>query len=86
VYLLALPQKTAQGISLLVIIPVSIAGAIVHFGKGNVDIKNGKWLALGGVCGSLLGFQLAHQCGDCTLKLIFGAFLLVTAWLTLRKR
>lgn len=84
IYLLHIDQKVAQGISLLVIIPVSISGAIIHMAKRNVDLRQGKWLALGGVLGSLLGSNLAHQCGDCTLRTIFGVFLVIMAILTLR--
>jgi uncharacterized protein len=86
IYLLHIDQKVAQGISLLVIIPVSISGALIHMRKGNVDLRYGKWLALGGVMGSALGGSLAQLCRDSTLRLIFGLFLMAMAGLTLRKR
>jgi len=86
VYLLHLDQKLAQGISLLVIIPVALSGAAVHYTKGNVDIREGKWLALGGMGGSLLGAHWMRLASGETLRLVFGAFLLLMAWLTVRKR
>lgn len=86
VYLLDIPQKMAQGISLLVIIPVSLSGAIIHYGKGNVDLRKGGWLAVGGMAGGFLGARLAVQCSDAVLRLIFGLFLLLMAALALRKR
>ena len=36
IYLMGLTQKLAQGISLAVIIPVSISGALIHAKHGNV--------------------------------------------------
>jgi len=86
VFFLGLDQKLAQGISLLVIIPVAMAGALIHSTKGNVDLKRGKWLALGGVGGGVLGGNLACRFPSGVLQLLFGAFMLATAGLTLRKR
>jgi uncharacterized protein len=86
IYILGLDQKLAQGISLLVIIPVSISGAAIHFLKGNVDLRVGKWLAIGGMAGGSIGAYLASQSSNEALRLVFGLFLLTMAWLTLRKR
>ena len=86
VYLLHFDQKLAQGVSLMVIIPVAVSGAAVHLSKGNVDVRDGKWLAVGGIVGGYLGGRLASQCPSDVLRLLFGAFLLVTAGLTFRKR
>jgi uncharacterized membrane protein YfcA len=77
VLLLGLPQILAQGISLAVIIPVSISGAMIHYAKGNVDTRVAVWIALGGATGALCGSALANYLDASALRLIFGAFLLV---------
>jgi len=86
VFLLGLDQKMAQGISLLVIIPVALSGALIHSTKGNIDLRQGKWLAVGGIAGGVLGGNLACRFPSGVLQLLFGSFMLATAGLTLRKR
>ncbi|MCC6443299.1 MAG: sulfite exporter TauE/SafE family protein [Armatimonadetes bacterium] len=75
VYILGLGQKLAQGISLAVIIPVSISGAWIHHTKGNVDWKLAVWLGASGVTGALFASNIVGQIQAETLKLIFGMFL-----------
>lgn len=59
VLLLGVSQIMAQGISLAVIIPVSISGALIHAKQGNVNATMGAWLASGGILGALLGARIA---------------------------
>ncbi|HET6452767.1 MAG TPA: sulfite exporter TauE/SafE family protein, partial [Armatimonadota bacterium] len=49
VLLLGFAQKTAQGISLAVIIPVSISGALIHSRQGTVRWGTAVWLGVGGI-------------------------------------
>ena len=71
VLLLGISQKMAQGISLAVIIPVSIAGAFSYSKQGNVSMPIGTWLAIGGIPGALLGAHLAIGMDPMYLKAIF---------------
>lgn len=75
VLLLGISQKMAQGISLAVIIPVSIFGALGYAKQGNVSVPIGTWLAIGGIPGALLGAHLAIGMNPMFLKVIF-AFLM----------
>lgn len=78
VLLLGFEQKFAQGISLAVIIPVSVAGSLVHAAHGNVRWEAAFWLALGGVIGGLVGANFAMGTHSLVLKGLFGVLMLLT--------
>ena len=79
VLLFGFKQKLAQGISLAVIIPVSISGAAIHNAHGNVNWGVAVWLAVGGVMGGLVGAHLAVvKIQDPVLCGLFGLLMLVT--------
>ena len=85
VLLVGFTQKLAQGISLAVIIPVSVSGAAIHNAHGNVNWNVAFWLAFGGVMGGLLGAHLAVvEVGELALKGMFGTLMLVTGMLMFR--
>ncbi len=78
-------QKAAQGISLAVIVPVSISGALIHQGHGNVRWNIAFWLAVGGVLGGLAGAHVAVvKIPDAVLKGMFGLLMLVMGMLMFR--
>lgn len=77
VYLMGFSQKMAQGVSLAVIIPVSISGALIHAKQGNVRSDVGYWLVIGGVLGGLVGAQLAQILPNSALKAVFGLLMVV---------
>jgi len=76
IFFTELNQKEAQGINLIVFIPVAIVALIVHFKEGNIETKVSKWLILGGVFGAILGSLLAMKIKANSLKTCFGIFLL----------
>ena len=79
-------QKMAQGISLAVIIPVSISGALIHNRHGNVRWDTVLWLGLGGIMGGLVGARIAVlQVSDLALKGMFGVLTLVIGILMARR-
>jgi len=85
VYILGIGQKMAQGISLAVIIPVAISGALIHYSKGNVEPKLAAWLAVSGVAGALVASDIVGKLETGTLQLIFGLFLAVVGYTMLRR-
>ncbi|MHB1001520.1 MAG: sulfite exporter TauE/SafE family protein [Armatimonadota bacterium] len=86
VLLLGASQQLAQGISLAVIIPVSISGAIIHAKHGNVVLKDAVWLAIGGIAGALLGARLAMGMDPLTLRGAFGLLMILMGiWSIIRK-
>lgn len=86
VLLLGIAQKMAQGISLAVIIPVSVSGAIVHYRHGNVRPDIGKWLAVGGILGGLVGARIALGLEPVILRGFFAVLLLTLGIVTFRRR
>jgi uncharacterized membrane protein YfcA len=77
VYLLGLDQHMAQGISLAVIIPVAISGALIHFGKGNVIPSIAFWMAIGATVGAYVTAHWVKFIPSETLRTIFGIFLVI---------
>ncbi len=74
---LGFAQKSAQGINLLVFIPMSIVALIVHIKNKLVDFRVGIPIVLIGVVFSLLGSHLANGLSNNNLKTYFGIFLLL---------
>lgn len=80
VLVLAQTQHIAQGVSLAVIVPTAIAGAITHYRKGNVDVPLAVTLASGAVIGSLIGSTVAAVLADGTLRRVFAVALILLAY------
>ncbi|HZV91079.1 MAG TPA: sulfite exporter TauE/SafE family protein [Candidatus Nitrosocosmicus sp.] len=72
-------QHEAQGVSLLVIVPVAIAGVISYAARGRIARSSIPATMAGGAAGGFLGALAAHHIRGETLSRIFGAFLLVVA-------
>ncbi len=83
VLLLASSQVTAQGTSLLVILPTSLVGAVSHARRGYTRWRLGLLVGAGGAATSLIGAELALRLDGRPLALLFAAFLAVTAVRTL---
>lgn len=69
-------QQLAQGVNLIVFLPVSIIALITHHKKGNVDFSLAKYIVLGGVVGAVIGSILALKIEPLKLRKYFGFFLL----------
>lgn len=76
VFFTELNQKEAQGINLVVFIPVAIAALIVHYKEGNIKIKQAKSIIIGGIFGAILGSLLVLKINPDSLRRYFGIFLL----------
>jgi len=71
---IGIPSAVAVATSVNQIISASISGLLSHLKKGNVDIKIGLFLVLGGIFGSSLGvivFQFIQQIGHADLLISF---------------
>ena len=73
------PQMTAQGINLLIILPVGLLGLYFHRKNGLTDGKAAWSLLLGGLPGVLLGVLLGTRLGENTLRACFGVLILLLA-------
>ncbi|MER3557375.1 MAG: permease, partial [Thermus sp.] len=81
VLLLGMGQHTAQGSSLLAMVPAGALGAYTHFRLGNVNRVLLPGLIPGILLGTYLGGSLAHTLPEGTLRVIFA---LVLVWTGLR--
>ena len=71
--------KLAVGTSFVFIFLVAISSLIAHYRLGNVDIKTGLVLALGGILGAQMGPQVLQHVSEQNFKKIFSVFMLITA-------
>jgi len=78
VLLAGFTQHTAQGSSLLAMVPSGGVGAHTHWRLGNVDTKVLTGLIPGILIGTFLGSNLAHFISEDTLRIIFAAVLVWT--------
>jgi uncharacterized membrane protein YfcA len=86
VYLLHHDQHTAQGTSLLILLPPIGLGALREYWKnGQVDLRAGIYCAVGFLIGGYGGGLIAVPMSSNTLKAIFGCFLMISAVLLWRK-
>ncbi len=76
VLLTNIKQQEAQGINLIVFIPVSIVALIVHFKEKNIDLTSAKWIIPTGIIGAILGSIVALKTNPDNLRKYFGVFLL----------
>ena len=71
--------KLAVGTSFVFILLIAISSLIAHYRLGNVDIKTGLVLALGGILGAQIGPQVLQHVSDQNFKKIFSVLMIITA-------
>ncbi len=81
VLLMGLPQKTAQGTALAVMVPMALVGASRYMANPQIDISIARvaLLSAGAVVGALIGAFIASRVPGIVLRRIFATFLLVVA-------
>ena len=80
VFVTGLPQHTAQGTTLaLMVPPIGLLAAWTYYKQGCVDIKIAALICLGFFFGGLIGAKFATAINAALLKKVFGIALLVTA-------
>ncbi|MDT8901385.1 sulfite exporter TauE/SafE family protein [Anaeroselena agilis] len=78
VFILGIAQHTAQGISMLVIIPTALV-ALWHFHKDKmVDYRTAGMLAMGAIVGALISANFVQYIPGNDLKKLFGIFIIYT--------
>lgn len=78
VLLAGFDQHTAQGSSLLTMVPAGGFGAYAHWRLGNVKTNLLKGLIPGILVGTALGGNFAHVLSDATLRIVFAIVLVGT--------
>ena len=72
---LGFSQKSAQGINLLVFIPMSIVAIIIHIKNKLIDFKVGVPIIISGIIFSVIGSIIANGLSNNNLRVYFGVFL-----------
>ena len=79
--------KLAVGTSFVFILIVAISSIIAHYRLGNVDLKTGLILGLGGIVGAQVGPQILQHVSEQNFKRIFSVLLVLTAvWIFVDSR
>ena len=71
--------KLAVGTTFVFILLVAISSLIAHYRLGNVDVKTGLVLSLGGILGAQIGPQVLQNVSDQNFKKIFSVLMVITA-------
>lgn len=74
-----LSQHTAQGVSLALIVPIGLVGAVSYARSGHVERRIMPALFAGGAAGGWFGATLAHSIRGPVLSRFFALFLVVVA-------
>jgi uncharacterized membrane protein YfcA len=77
ILLFGIPTQLAIATSLASVLPTTVTGAISHYRQGNVDIRTGLILGIGGIIGTLIGAYIANNIPSIILSKILGIFTLV---------
>lgn len=77
--LFGVPAQVAVATSLATVLPTTAVGALSHHRMGNVDIRTGLILGIGGIIGTLIGAYFANLVPSYILKKALGVLLLVMA-------
>ncbi|MDX2007140.1 MAG: sulfite exporter TauE/SafE family protein [Meiothermus sp.] len=79
VLLAGLEQHTAQGTSLLAMVPSALVGSYTHYRHGNLAQEVVPGLVLGIVAGAAAGGVVANQLPEFWLRMVFAVVLIWTA-------
>lgn len=71
--------QVAVATSLATVLPTTAVGAFFHNRRGNVDVRTGLILGIGGIFGTLLGAYIGNLIPPEILKKALGAMLLILA-------
>ena len=86
VFLLGYGQKLAQATSLMVIVPVSFSGSIIHQTRGNIIHRLAIPMAIGAAGGAFLTSRFISRISNESLGLTFGIFLIIVGFSMIIRR
>lgn len=74
-----LTQHEAHATSLVAILPIAVMGTIVFAGAGQIHLGFAALLSAGSLVGAPVGARVMAATSEGTLKIAFGAFMVVAA-------
>jgi uncharacterized membrane protein YfcA len=86
VYVLGVEAHEAVGMSLAVVGATSLVGSILHYRRGNLQLKTDLTFGAAGIAGALIGSPLTRLLSTSVLMLTFATLMLVIAILMLRRK
>ena len=77
----SLPQKSAQGVALAVMVPMALVGAIRYKLNPEIEMDMGivAWLAAGAVVGALVGTGFIGSVSGTLLRRLFAIIMIIVA-------
>lgn len=85
VLLLGTPQHTAQGVSLVVIIPTAISASLANRGTGYIDAEGVRWVTPFALALAVVGAIVAGALEESLLSRVFGVMVLFVSLRTLAR-
>jgi uncharacterized membrane protein YfcA len=80
VFIFGLPQHTAQGTTLALLVPpIGIFAAYDYYKKGHVDVRIAAIICLGFVFGGIFGAKAAGLLSAATMRRVFGGIMLAVS-------
>jgi uncharacterized membrane protein YfcA len=83
VFLAGVSQHSAQGLNLVVFLPVAIPALVIHIKNRRINFKMAAYLSFVGALGAFCGSSIAVAVSSDILRKGFGVFLLVIGFLEL---
>lgn len=77
--IIGIPMRKASGTSLIAVMILAIPGVIEQGIIGNINYLAGVAVVIGTIPGAVIGAKLVTKVPECTLRLLFGCFLIVAA-------
>lgn len=77
VLIVGLSQIEAQGINLIIFIPIAIIAIFTHRKKGNIEFKYTKKIAISGILSAIIASLIAVKISPSSLTKYFSIFLLL---------
>lgn len=77
IYFMSMSQQTAQGTSLLIIIPTAVSGVLIYAKHSQINWYVGIVIAISSIIGALLGSYGAQHIPATLLKKLFGVFMIL---------
>lgn len=75
-YVLKLPVKKAHATAIMIILPITIASAIMYFFGMEFDLLRTVYVSAGSVAGGIVGALLLKKCSNNFLRVLFAAVML----------
>lgn len=81
VLVMHVPQKSAQAISLTMMVPLALFGAILYWKSGHLNVQPMALVLLvgGSLAGAAIGVAVAHYLPAVMLRRVFAVFILAVA-------